>query len=364
MGVKPGVAAGYETGPAAIVGGVATADRKITNHYFAGPDYPIIHPGIFPLNAKAVKEESEKDDPTADGLATIREWLTFDYKAGWGTDDFEDTVSQDYVFPERWESIDDRFDAREIIDENLELLAWGQQQRVEILRVGYVLGDIITLNADETGIKFKVQVRNGTDGHDVPTGFDAERVVFLQVTVTDRTGHVVMKSGDLDPNGDVRDLHSLYVHNGELPLDDQLFSLQSKFITRNVRGGEREQILPINYSLDPLPFLRPESRATIIYGRPAAARKQRRTIPPLQERWPQYTVDGSQLSGLGPYSANIKLIAAMIPINLLSEIILAGIDYDMTPRQLADGVRDGHIIVWEKNITFDVDIDQNSVAQH
>ena len=355
MGVVPGVASGYETGPAAIIGGKPTADRKITNHYFAGPDYPIIHPGIFPHNAKAVKEESEKDDPTVDGLATIREWLTFDHKAGWGTDDFEDAVSEDYVFPERWASIDDRYDAHDIIKENLGLLAWGQQQRVAILRVGYVLGDIVTINADQTGIKFKVQVRNGTDGHEVPTGFDAERVVFLQVTVTDSAGKVVMQSGDLDPNGDVRDLHSLYVHNGELALDDQLFSLQSKFITRNIRGGEREQVLPINYSLDPLPFLRPEARPTIIYGRPSGARKQRRTIPPLQERWPQYSVEGSQLTGNGPYTANIKLIAAMIPVNLLSEITLAGIDYGMTPRQLADGIKEGHIVVWEKNITFDVD---------
>ena len=363
MGVKPGVVSGYATGPAAIVGGVPTRDRKITNHYFAGPDYPIIHPGIFPLNAKAVKEESEKDDPTAEGLATIREWLTFDHKAGWGTDDFEDNVPQDYEFPVRWDSIDDRYDARDIIQENLELLAWGQDQREAILRVGYVLGEIVTQKADETGIKFKVQVRNGTDGHEVPTGFDAERLVFLRVTVTDRAGRVVMQSGDLDPNGDVRDLHSLYVHDGELPLDEQLFSLQSKFITRNLRGGEREQVLPINYSIDPLPFIRPESRPTIIYGRPAGARKHRKTIPPLQERWGHYEVDKSKLTGNGPYAANIKLIAAMVPVNLLSEIILAGIDYDMTPRELADGIRDGHIVLWEKEITFDVHADGAASAK-
>ncbi|MCH8210763.1 MAG: hypothetical protein IIB99_05265 [Planctomycetes bacterium] len=206
-------------------------------------------------------------------------------------------------------------------------------------------------------------VRNGTDGHEVPTGFDAERLVFLRVTVTDRAGRVVMQSGDLDPNGDVRDLHSLYVHDGELPLDEQLFSLQSKFITRNLRGGEREQVLPINYSIDPLPFIRPESRPTIIYGRPAGARKHRKTIPPLQERWGHYEVDKSKLTGNGPYAANIKLIAAMVPVNLLSEIILAGIDYDMTPRELADGIRDGHIVLWEKEVTFDVHADGTAGAK-
>ena len=44
----------------------------------AGPDYSVIHPGIFPHNAEAQQ------------LATIAEWLKFDHKAGWGTDKFED----------------------------------------------------------------------------------------------------------------------------------------------------------------------------------------------------------------------------------------------------------------------------------
>jgi hypothetical protein len=354
MATEPGVASEYERGPAALVGGVPTTERKLTNHYFAGPDYPIIHPGIFPHNARAIREESEKDDPTAEGMATIRDWLEFDVEAGWGTDAFEDAVPDDFVFPPRWDSIDDRYDARQIIDENLELLAWGHEQRLAILRVGYRLDEIETLRADETGIRFRARVRNGTDGHDVPTGFDAERLVFLQVTVTDRDGTVVMQSGDLDPNGDVRDLHSLYVHNGELPLDKQLFSLQSKFVTRLIRGGEREQVLAVNYSVDPLPFLRPEPRPTIVFGRPAGARKQRHTIPPLASRWANYRVDGKDLTGKGPYTANVRLIAAMIPINLLSEIMLVGFDYNMTPRELADGIRDGHMILWEKNVTFDV----------
>ena len=54
------------------------------------------------------------------------------------------------------------------------------------------------------GLRFKIKVFNGTDGHGVPTGFDAERNVFLQTTVTDSQGKVVFKSGDLDPNGDLR----------------------------------------------------------------------------------------------------------------------------------------------------------------
>ena len=43
----------YEVGPAAVVGGEPSAPRKLTNHFFGGPDYSIIHPGIFPHNADA-----------------------------------------------------------------------------------------------------------------------------------------------------------------------------------------------------------------------------------------------------------------------------------------------------------------------
>ena len=100
MGKVQGVASGYEFGPAAVVGGEATTPRKITNHFFAGPDYSVIHPGIFPHNAEAQQ------------MATLAEWLQFDHEAGWGTDAFEDAIPESNVFSERWRAIDDRYDAR------------------------------------------------------------------------------------------------------------------------------------------------------------------------------------------------------------------------------------------------------------
>ena len=57
----------------------------------------------------------------------------------------------------------------------------------------------------EGRIRFEVDVKNGTDGHNVPTGFDAERLVWLQIELRDEAGNIVFQSGDLDPNGDVRD---------------------------------------------------------------------------------------------------------------------------------------------------------------
>ena len=114
MGKVQGVNAGYDHGPAAVVGGVATKERKLTNHFFAGPDYSVIHPGIFPHNAEAA------------AMGTLQDWLDFDHKAGWGTDEFEDNVPDDYVFPDRWRSIDDRYDARAIMERQFELLKWAE----------------------------------------------------------------------------------------------------------------------------------------------------------------------------------------------------------------------------------------------
>ncbi len=340
MGQVPGKNEGYAVGPAAIVGGMPTKPRKRTNHMFAGPDYSIIHKGIFPHNDRAAE------------MATIREWLTFDVEAGWGTDEFESQVPEDYEFPPRWTYADDRYDARDIIRQNEVLLERINQERFAVLRAGYVLGDIAVKRADSRGIEFEVEVRNGTNGHNVPTGFDAERLVFLQITVTDADGNVVFVSGDRDPNGDVRDLHSLYVHNGELPLDKYLFSLQSKFLTRMVRGGEREQVLAVNYSPSPLPFLRPSTRSTVLLGRPVGARKHRKTIAPLDSKWAKYDVSRSDLrNSRPPYAANVKLIAQMIPVNLVHEIQDVGFDYFMSPREVADRVVEGAQTLW------DIDVD-------
>ena len=339
MGKEPGRASGYDEAPAAIVGGLPTPPRKRTNHMFAGPDYSIVHLGIFPHNVRASE------------LASIREWLTFQTEAGWGTEEFESSVPDDYEFPERWAYADDRYDAREVIEENKALLAELDEQRMAVLRTGYVLGDIQVKKASSRGIEFKVEVANGTDGHNVPTGFDAERLVFLQVTVTDANGKVVFESGDRDPNGDVRDLHSIYVHNGELPLDPYLFSLQSKFMTRMARGGEREQVLAVNYSPDPLPFLRPSTRSTHLLGRPLGARKHRTTIGPLQSRFATYKVSKKALRGSqGPYMANVKLIAQMVPVNLIDEIQDVGFDYFMSPREVADRVVEGAQILWDRDV--------------
>ncbi len=348
MGKEQGVASGYEIGPAAEVGGAPTVERKLTNHFFAGPDYSLLHPGIFPHNKDAAK------------MATLEEWLQFDHEAGWGTDEFENGPGEEAEFPDRWWSIDDRYDAREIIEYQKERLNWAKEQRLQVLQNALAL-EQLEVKPGDGDLKFSVNVRNKINGHSVPTGFDAERVIWLQVTVRDSTGRTVFVSGDLDPNGDVRDSHSLYVHNGDLPLDDQLFSLQSKFITRNVRGGEREQVLAVNYSVDPLPFIRPSTSSTVLTGQPAGARKHRFVLPPLETRVATYKVKREQLSGKGPYQIDIALKAGMIPVNLIDAIKGVGFDYGMSPRNIADAVVAGHQTI--ATVSTQVDRDGHTLAE-
>jgi hypothetical protein len=343
MGLIPGKKSGYAEEPAAIVGGVPTKPRRRTNHMFAGPDYSIINRGFFPHNDKAA------------ALATMREWLTFDDKAGWGTDDFEKNVPKDFKFPPRWSSVDDRYDARAILNDQYKLLAEIKKQRLTVLRQGYQLGDLVVEQASNKGLKFKINVKSGTDGHNVPSGFDAERVSYMQVFITNSVGKQVFQSGDLDPNGDVRDRHSTYVTSGLAPLDPYLFELQSPFLTANVRGGEREQVLPINSSVDPLPFIRPMTFAVSFTGRPAGARIQRRGLEALTGRWPEYEVKADKLTDPGPYTIRIRLKAGMVPINLISEIKVAGFDYNMSPREVADAVLAGQSLLYDKEITVKLD---------
>jgi hypothetical protein len=343
MGLTPGKKSGYAIGPAAVVGGVPTRPRRRANHMFVGPDYSIVHRGFFPHNEQAA------------ALASMREWLAFDDRGGWGTDAFERTVTDNHKFPPRWQAPADRVAARSILDQQGALLAEAQKQRLILLRQGYKLGSLVVERANRKGLDFKIQVRSGTDGHDVPTGFDAERQTYLQVFVTNAAGQQVFASGDLDPNGDVRDHFSAYVQNGKLPRDPYLFSLQSPFLTSNTRGGEREQVLAVNYSLDPLPFVRPMPYAMNFTGRATGTRIQRRGIEALSFRWARYRVKGSQLTGAGPYRVRIRLFAAMVPANLVGAIQAAGFDYNLSPREVADAIHQGQSLLYDKEVTLWLD---------
>ena len=352
MGKVPGENGGYNVAAIAYVGNAYTPPRRITNHMMAGPDYSIIHPGIFPHNIEAIREENAGELET--GLATIREWLRYDVEAGWGTDEFESNIPEGYEFPDAWKDQARRLEGRRILNDQFATTAEYRKQAVQVLQAGFKMSDICDMHCDEEGLHFKLKVWNGTNGHSVPTGFDAERLLYLDIRVWDSMGRMLFRSGDLDPNGDVRDAHSFFVHNGVLPTDHQLFNLQTKFVTRNVRGGEREQILPINLSPDPLPFLRPLTRPMNVLGRPLGARKHKQTLEVGGHRWAKYHVKSKYLSGNGPYHVSATLRAQMVPVNLVHRISIAGFDYDLTAREVAKRVVENSFVLYHTESTFNV----------
>jgi hypothetical protein len=338
MGLRPGVASGFREGPAAIVGGKPVRIRKITNHMFIGPDHSIVHPGLFPHHPEAAE------------LADLQEWLTFDHEAGWGTESFERSVPGDHPFPERWAYPEDRADARAIVEENLALLEIADRARVELLRAGYGLGSVELTRASSDALLLTALVTNRTDGHNVPTGFIAERLVYLRVEVRDRSGERIFVSGDLDPNGDLRDRHSLYVKANRLERDASLFNLQSKFLVASFHGPEVERVLAIDDASDPLPFLRPATRSNILTGTARGVRIHRQSIEPGGRRQASYRVEGAPPER-GPFRATVKLVAGMVPVHLVAEIAGVGFDYGLSPRQVADRVVAGHRVLAERIVT-------------
>ena len=343
MGKIQGKSSGYEQGPAAVVGEVATAPRKLTSHLFSGPDYPVIHPGIFPHNQEAAQ------------FKTIRQWLKFDHEAGWGTDAFEKNLPRGIKFPKAWQSIDDRYDAREILNKQFELLEFAKRKRLEVLKNGYVIGQVTKDKSDRSGLAFRVQVRNATDGHNVPTGFTGERLVWLHVQVKDSAGKLVFESGGRDPNGDLLDGHSSYVHAGKMKRDPYLFSLQSIFVTQNGRGGEIEHVIPIPFPTFALPRVLPSTTSLVFTGEPATERNHKKGIEPLGQRWASYRVKGSALTGNGPYTATVMLKAQAVPVNLLVAIQDVGFDFNMKPADIGKRLIAGTQTLWQRKLTFNVD---------
>jgi Cytochrome c554 and c-prime len=342
MSKVQGRVSGFERGPAAVVNGIPTETRTLHDHTFAGPDYPIVHPGLFPFNKEA------------QDLANVNQWTQFDYQAGWGTDAFEKHIPPGYKFPPHWRSVDDRYEAAKIIRDQRKLLQYHKKKRLEVLRNGFAIGAITTSAASRQGIDFSVGVRNLTSGHNVPTGFTAERPIWLEVTVTDPRGDVIFRSGDRDPNGDLRDHDSQWVHAGRVPFDAQLFNLQSQVLLRDLRGGEEPAILPTPYPQSAAPFIRPSTFSQILLGRPTGARNEKFSIEPLGERTADYSIGAASMAGPGKYHVMVQLLSQAVPVNLLLAIQSVGFDYNYSPRTVVDNVLAGAVVITQRD--FDITV--------
>ena len=305
MGKEPGLAHGYDTGPVAVVNGKPISPhRKHSNHEFYGPGYSIAHPGVFPFNADA-------DDWAPE------DWLQYDYRAGWGTDEFEDAVADGDIkvdFPEAWRHSDDRYDARDVIEVNLKKLTAKKQRRRRLMENATGLEGPFFARPPCAGhpLKFDYWVSNLGIGHNVPSGsLGAQPQLWLNVALTGPDGRHLWESGYVDGNGDMADLHSLEVAAGRIGRDQQLFNLQTKFLITHVKGTDREMYLPINTDFDQLPFIRPSAFPITVLNHPPLIRMEAHSLPPLGRRAAKYTVPAHLIQTPGRYRLSARCAAGL-----------------------------------------------------
>jgi hypothetical protein len=350
MGKVPGKNEGYDVGPAAIIGGrvvknsgqkdvhgnltgyvemeknrngeivgdIVNHKRKHSNHSFWGPGYPIVHPGIFPHNWMA------QSDPAYQ--FSIEAWLTFNWRQKWGSDEFERSLAKGEIqveFPEEWSKRSWRKNAWKVISQNLERLDFKKEMRRSVMENGSHIDGPFFDSKLKPGkdLKFHYVVKNTNDGHNLPSGsLGAQPEIWLNVALINPAGENVWESGYIDQYGDMADVHSRDVRNGVLKYDSQLFNLQTKFLTTNVKGTDREVYLPVPFDFDVLPFLRPAPQPVSVLNHPPFIRMEGRSIPPLASRKASYKVPGKLLNTPGKYKLQVRLRSRAEPIYFMKYV--------------------------------------------
>ena len=308
MGKVPGKPEGYSTAPSAVIGGKEiNPGRRHANHSFIGPGYSIAHPGVFPHNTKAQ-------------AFSVKDWLQFDWRAGWGANEFERKAAggkPKVAFPARWKDSLDREDARQIIDANLAKLEERYKLRQQVLENSTkVDGPFISANAKVgSPLAFSFKIKNLNSGHNLPSGsLGAQPQLWVNVALMDPDGRNVWESGYVDKNGDLADLHSLEVAAGRIKADQQLVNFQTKFLTTNIKGTDREMYLPVNFDVDPLPHLRPPQIPTSVLNHPPLVRMENHSLPPLGEKTASYQVPGNLIRKPGKYRLAFRMRSRAEPI--------------------------------------------------
>lgn len=308
MGLVPGKPHGYAYGAAADMSGMSVNNnRKHSNHLFYGPGNSIAHPGVFPHNEKALRW-------------TVEDWMQYDWRAGWGTKEFEKAVADKRIhlaFPKIWDSADERMDARKVLNENFELLAVKKASAIEVMESGSRVEGPYFKKQPALGrdLRFHYRVDNISEGHNNPSGsLGAQPQLWMNVVLTGPRGQWLWESGYLDGNGDLANQHSLQVLKGLIPPDRQLFNLQSQFLITHVKGTDREMSLPINVDFDQLPFLRPGAIPTSVMNHPPFIRMEQKSIPPLGNKLARYRIPGEMLCEPGTYKLTVRLRSRMEPI--------------------------------------------------
>ena len=340
MGKVPGLPSGYECCAIAEVGGKKVRENvKHSNHVFYGPGYSIAHPGVFPFHVKADRW-------------TMPQWLEFDWRAGWGTDEFEDRVADDIIhvnFPEAWKEADDRYDAREIIEDNLKRLAGKTELRKQIMENGsHVDGPFFdTTPTAGQDLNLHYVVTNSNTGHNLPTAsLGAQPQLWANIVLIGPNGQRLWETGYTDQYGDVCDIHSRDVRAGIAPFDSQLFNLQTMFLITGSVGTDREFYLPVNVDFDQLPFLRPGATPVSVTNHPPFIRMESRALAPLGKKKVNYRIPGNLLCQPGRYRLSFRMRSRAEPIYFM--------DFCRATTEMKRGMNEGMIDVHPYAVEFDV----------
>jgi hypothetical protein len=311
MGRVPGLPLGYDCGPVAKIGDKTVNDsRKKSNHVFYGPNYPIAHPGVFPFNLKANRW-------------TMDQWLAFDWRAGWGTKEFEKAVADGQLrvaFPPAWTEADDRCDAREIIDDNLKKMNRKRDIRIEVMQNGsHVDGpyfDSPLCRGQDLHLHYVVT--NTNEGHNLLTAsLGAQPQLWANVVLIGPDGKRLWETGYTDSYGDLANIHSVDVRQKRLAYDWQLFNLQTMFLIQGAVGTDREFYVPVNLDFDQLPFIRPGVQPITTLNHPPTIRMESQSLAPLGSRRVPYRVPANLLQQPGKYRLSFRMRSRAEPAYLM-----------------------------------------------
>ena len=307
MGAVPGKPDGYLVGASAVMNDKAVrSDRKLANHIFHGPSYPLAHPGVFPQNEKALRWKA------ADLIA-------FDYRSEWGNESFERSLAAGQIqaeFPTVWGNAEERRDARKVINENLQLIEVKRRDATATLELSSDVKGPYFKTPPQRGqdLNFHYVVANLSEGHNMPSGsLGAQPQLWLNVALIAPDGSRVFESGNTDSFGDLRDVQSVDVQKRKLPPDLQLANYQTKFLITNVKGTDREVFFPVNVDIDPLPFFRPGAVPYTVLNHAPFARMEAHSIPPLDYRIAPYHVPSNLLTQAGVYRLSARLRSRIEP---------------------------------------------------
>jgi hypothetical protein len=190
MGATPGKPDGFAKTVAAVVNGKPVGEPKAHhNHAFYGPGYPIAHPGIFPHN------------PDADRWS-YQDWLKFDFRAGWGTDDFENMAADaDKAF----DALDKANDAKSLAAAGKAVGDVAKQSQGTSVKPAYDKFAAAVAAGDVAGAKAAGKALHGALGLDFPDAWadtddraDARKVVDYNLSLLDKKKQLrqqVMENG-------------------------------------------------------------------------------------------------------------------------------------------------------------------------